>query len=174
MKMVQKLWCTLVAVVALAACQQETTQQQQPVVPQTQAPVVQEAVASVASGASQAAADPAHNANQALDWAGTYVGKLPCASCDHIATTLVLNQDGSYVLTSDYQGGKEKLVVKEEGKIDWEDDGKIIELEPRDHKNDDHDGHIRFFVAEGHVQQLAEGSKQYVEGSPYRLDKQAK
>lgn len=42
------------------------------------------------------------NAENALDWAGTYQGKLPCADCEGIETTLTLNADKTYQLTQHY------------------------------------------------------------------------
>lgn len=110
--------------------------------------------------------DKDHSAMNALDWAGKYQGKLPCASCDHILTTVELKQDGTFHYIADYQGGKEPLKVEKQGKFEWEDEGSIVELDF------DHDEDLRFFVAEGHLQQLAKDQNQYQQGSNYNLQKQ--
>ena len=49
-----------------------------------------------------------HNAENALDIAGTYKGVLTCADCEGIETTIVLNNDKTYQITSLYLGTKGK------------------------------------------------------------------
>ncbi len=50
--------------------------------------------------ASQPAASAASTAAQPdAQWVGRYYGVLPCASCEGIETTLILQEDGSYLLT---------------------------------------------------------------------------
>lgn len=110
--------------------------------------------------------DKDHSAMNALDWAGKYQGKLPCASCDHILATVELKQDGTFHYIADYQGGKEPLKVEKQGKFEWEDEGSIVELDL------DNEEDLRFFVAEGHLQQLAKDQNQYQQGSNYNLQKQ--
>ncbi len=44
-----------------------------------------------------------HTSEISLDWAGTYSGVLPCASCEGIETELTLNQDGTYKLYTNYR-----------------------------------------------------------------------
>ena len=110
--------------------------------------------------------DKDHIAVNALDWDGTYQGKLPCASCDHILTTVELKQDGTFHYIADYQGGKEPLKVEKQGKFAWDDEVGIVELDLDDEED------LRFFVAEGHLQQLAKDQKQYQQGSNYNLQKQ--
>lgn len=162
------------AAFVLAACNggNETTPAQ------TTAPAVSAPVEAAASSASAAHDDhhhasdghdhhaDEHNAANSLDWAGTYQGELPCADCAQIAVTLVLKDDMSYDLSMDYQGGKEQLKEQESGKFAWEDEGKIIKL---DGKNNP----MRLFVAEGHLQQLADDAKAYdAKNSKYNLKKQ--
>ena len=110
--------------------------------------------------------DKDHSAMNALDWAGKYVGQLPCGSCDHILTTVELKQDGTYHYIADYQGGKQPLKVEKQGKFEWEDKGSIVELDL------DNEEDLRFFVAEGHLQQLAKDQNQYQKDSHYNLKKQ--
>ncbi len=52
--------------------------------------------------ASAAAGVDAHNSRNALDWAGTYEGVLPCADCPGIRTRLVLHDDGRFELQTQY------------------------------------------------------------------------
>src|SRR5690554_3245370 len=46
--------------------------------------------------------DSEHSAQNSLDWSGTYEGVLPCADCEGIKTTIVLNQDGTFTHTAEY------------------------------------------------------------------------
>ena len=73
--------------------------------------------------------DDGHNAQNSLEWFGTYEGTLPCADCAGIKTTIVLNQNNTYSKTSEYIG-KENPTFDEEGKIEWHDNGRDITLIP--------------------------------------------
>lgn len=44
----------------------------------------------------------AHNAQNALDYVGTYTGTFPAADCPGIETTLTLNEDMTYTLDQSY------------------------------------------------------------------------
>jgi len=70
-----------------------------------------------------------HSANISLDYWGTYTGTLPCADCQGIATELTLNEDGSFLLKTVYQGKNNKQATEESGKYTWNDNGNIIMLE---------------------------------------------
>ena len=157
---------SLLATVALAACTEQAPQQ-------NDAPAASVAVqaASAADGfqAASAASDAAmiddgHNAENSLDWAGVYQGELPCADCAKNVVTLRLNDDKSYVLTTDSQGGKQPLKTEEKGRFEWEN-GSIVKL-------DEKAAHARFFVAEGRVQMLEAGQNSFQEESRYNLEKQ--
>jgi Uncharacterized lipoprotein NlpE involved in copper resistance len=50
----------------------------------------------------KAAAPDMHSSQMALDWAGTYVGTLPCADCPGVRETLVLHKDQTYALSTHY------------------------------------------------------------------------
>lgn len=88
---------------------------------------------SIAPGSANATANPqlndGHNAQNSLDWFGTYEGTLPCSDCPGIKTTIVLNQNNTYSKTSEYIG-KENPKFDEEGKIEWHDNGRDITLIP--------------------------------------------
>lgn len=157
---------SLLATVALAACTEQAPQQ-------NDAPAASVAVqaASAADGfqAASAASDAAmiddgHNAENSLDWAGVYQGELPCADCAKNVVTLRLNDDKSYVLTTDSQGGKQPLKTEEKGRFEWEN-GSIVKL-------DEKAAYARFFVAEGRVQMLEAGQNSFQEESRYNLEKQ--
>jgi uncharacterized lipoprotein NlpE involved in copper resistance len=70
----------------------------------------------------------AHNARNSLDYLGTYKGVLPCADCEGIETTIVLNKDETYVKTTNYLG-KEKNTFEELGDFTWMEDGNTLSLE---------------------------------------------
>ncbi len=104
-------------------------------------------------------ADPAHNSRNAVDWQGTYKGVLPCADCPGIDVTLTLNENGTYVRETKYQGDKAASmpVDKEEGSFTWSTDGQKITL------NNITDGSNQYFVGENMLYTLdAEGNR--VEG----------
>jgi len=109
------------------------------------------AVATVVSAAAQqsgAGAIPAqgadvHNSRNSLDWAGTYVGVLPCADCRGTKLRLTLNSDGSYRLVTQVQGSQnaEKSVS---GVFTWQPSGNAITLDERGSRQ-------QFSVGEGRL-----------------------
>ncbi|MFA5701692.1 MAG: copper resistance protein NlpE N-terminal domain-containing protein [Desulfuromonas sp.] len=76
-----------------------------------------------------AVAVDAHTSMNALDWAGTYTGTMPCADCAGIETTLTLTPARTYVLHHRYlgrqEGGNE---FNYSGVFEWSQDGRSIEL----------------------------------------------
>ena len=92
--MIKRMLPLLLAGLVLAACGGNTAADNPPT---PAASAVQPASAPAVAEASAAVPDM-HNAQNALDWNGTYQGLLPCASCEGIATELVLNDDGTYRL----------------------------------------------------------------------------
>lgn len=65
-----------------------------------------------------------HNAENSLDIAGTYTGTLPAADCPGIKTTLVLNNDHTFALTSEYLERDSKFTDKGKYSVD----GNILTL----------------------------------------------
>ncbi|BFL84855.1 copper resistance protein NlpE [Shewanella baltica] len=63
-----------------------------------------------------------------LDWAGSYEGVLPCASCEGIQTLITLQSDNSFVQETVYLGKDEKI-FKLMGKAAWDEKGQKITLE---------------------------------------------
>jgi heat shock protein HslJ len=63
-----------------------------------------------------------------LDWNGTYQGVVPCASCEGIKTTLILNEDLSFVLLTQYLGKSEE-VFEVKGTFKWNEAEKTITLD---------------------------------------------
>ncbi len=70
---------------------------------------------------------PQHTSQNSLDWAGTYTGTIPCADCPGIETTLTLNYDNTFRLTSVYQE-RDVAPFVEEGHFEWNTDGNTILL----------------------------------------------
>jgi uncharacterized lipoprotein NlpE involved in copper resistance/heat shock protein HslJ len=85
--------------------------------------------------------DAGHSSHNSLDWAGTYVGTLPCADCEGIHTTMTVNQDQTYVLTTRYQG-RENATFEQQGSFSWSPDGSTITLD------DAADGPLAYKVGE--------------------------
>ncbi|UTV29465.1 copper resistance protein NlpE [Photobacterium atrarenae] len=144
-----------IAGLALAGCDQQSSSTQE----QTDAAAVQAQqtdvvdTAGVEQAETKAAAeqevyvDAAHNAQNALDWNGTYQGTLPCADCDGIKVTLTLNTDGTYSLTEKYLG-KENGEFSSNGNFNWNAAGNTISV-PSD------DGAFaQYFVAENQLFRL--------------------
>lgn len=81
-----------------------------------------------APSASTTPADPAHDARNSLDWAGTYRGTLPCADCEGLLTVVTLDEDGSFREHTRYLGRTEgRTEFFREGRFDWRD-GSIVVL----------------------------------------------
>jgi len=64
----------------------------------------------------------------ALDWAGTYAGVVPCADCEGIETSITLGMDSSYLVRTKYLG-KSAEVFERRGSFTWNEAGNIIQLQ---------------------------------------------
>ena len=90
----------------------------------------------------------------ALDWAGTYSGVLPCASCPGIETVKHLNSDHTYRLETTYQD-EGPDVFSETGRFEWNEQGNRIALMGVDGSAAPN----KYAVGENHIRQLdTEGS----------------
>ncbi len=72
--------------------------------------------------------DAAHTSQNALDWAGTYTGTVPCPECTGIRMRLSLYADGSFARVSedvDRDGWSEV----ERGLFTWSNDGQTVQLQ---------------------------------------------
>lgn len=79
--------------------------------------------------ASQPAASAASTAAQPdAQWVGRYYGVLPCASCEGIETTLILQEDGSYLLTETYKQ-RQPFTEKTDGRFTWRKPQEIFQLD---------------------------------------------
>jgi heat shock protein HslJ/uncharacterized lipoprotein NlpE involved in copper resistance len=117
------------------------------------------AAITVSSCASPAATSPAHQAADqhsgatALDWDGRYAGVVPCADCEGIETSITLNKNLSYRLTTRYRG-KDDRVFERQGAFTWEENGNVVHLAGIS------DGPSRYRVGEDRLIQLdREGRK---------------
>jgi|SRR5690554_74777 len=69
------------------------------------------------------------NSQVSIDWEGTYKGVLPCADCEGIETTLVIERNGEYELTSNYLTEKsDDTEWIDRGMIKWDETGSNITL----------------------------------------------
>lgn len=69
-----------------------------------------------------------HTAENSLDWMGEYQGTLPCADCEGIQTTIILNQDGTFSSKERYL--KDPIVeVENNGSFSWDESGFIVTLQ---------------------------------------------
>jgi uncharacterized lipoprotein NlpE involved in copper resistance len=88
-----------------------------------------------------------HNAQNSLDWEGTYSGVIPCADCEGIEAAVTLNRDMTFVIKTKYKG-KGNKVFEEGGRFKWDDKGSNITLEGLK------DRPTQFFVGENTLTQL--------------------
>ncbi|CEN35550.1 copper resistance protein NlpE [Capnocytophaga cynodegmi] len=72
-----------------------------------------------------------HNAENSLDWAGTYKGIIPAASSPGIEVTLTLMDNHTYKKTEIYLEEKDGI-FNEEGTFTWSEDGFKITLNTKD------------------------------------------
>ncbi len=87
-----------------------------------------------------------HNSQTSLDWAGTYVGMLPCSNCEGIDTELRI-EDDVYVLKT-LRKGVDNAYLEQTGNITWSDDGSMIILGGIE------DGPFMYKVEENRIVQL--------------------
>jgi heat shock protein HslJ len=95
-------------------------------------------------------ADPAHSSRNALDWAGTYAGTLPCANCPGVQTRLRLNRDESFELSVQYLE-RDPAPKVSRGRFTWQANGNAITL-------DEQGGGRQLLVGEGRVALLDKGA----------------
>ena len=158
--MTKPLIVSLTAWLVLAACGPAPTEPSAPIQPATP----KQAAAPTETAATP---DSSHNSANALDWAGEYKGVVPCADCEGIETSLTLNMDNSYKLSTTYLG-KDATPFKQHGSFEWDAKGSVIRL------LDQRDGPALYKVVENQLIQLdMEG--QLISGDSadnYKLNKQ--
>lgn len=109
-----------------------------------------------------------HNSANSLDWTGTYEGVVPCADCEGIETSLTLQQDQTYQLSTTYLG-KDQTSFQQQGKFVWDATGSVIQL------LEQKDGAAQYKVMENQLIQL-DMTGQIISGNlaeHYKLSKQA-
>lgn len=68
-----------------------------------------------------------HSSRIALDWAGSYSGVLPCASCPGIETVVTLNEDGTFERSMLYID-ESPVPETDGGTFTWNDAGSTVVL----------------------------------------------
>jgi uncharacterized lipoprotein NlpE involved in copper resistance len=69
-----------------------------------------------------------HTSRNAVDWAGSYVGVLPCADCPGVQTRLVLMADGRFELSTQALG-RQSMPQTASGRFTWNSAGSDITLD---------------------------------------------
>lgn len=100
-----------------------------------------------AEAETQATVPDGHISQNSLDWAGTYSGILPCASCSAIKMEIVLKNNGHYEQTSVYEHDGESDAVIASGSFSWNESGSTITLSNAEKPN-------QFFVGENYLAKL--------------------
>lgn len=73
------------------------------------------------------------NAQNALDWSGTYEATLPCADCPGIKTILTLNSDQTFQISKQYlKNHTEETTTEDTGRFEWQKNGSIIHLKGKE------------------------------------------
>lgn len=108
-----------------------------------------------------------HNAQNSLDYWGTYTGTLPCVDCEGIETVIELKQDNTYRINTTYLGKGSNNAFNSEGTFSWNNEGNSITLLNEDEPN-------QYFVGENVLFHLdMEGNR--ITGNQadrYRLEKE--
>ncbi|MDL2266306.1 copper resistance protein NlpE [Parabacteroides sp. OttesenSCG-928-G07] len=107
-----------------------------------------------------------HNAQNALDYDGTYIGTLPTASGIGMKVTLALTRNGTYHKSVQYVENADKT-FESEGKFTWNKEGNTITLEGEEKPNS-------YFVGENQLFHLDENGNRITGdlADEYRLRKQ--
>lgn len=99
-----------------------------------------------------------HNAENAIDYHGTYTGTVPCASCEGIETTVNLNADKTFTLKEVYKGGKEAGTFDAKGTYEVKGDIATLKF-----SGADADRSMAFHVGENQIFMLDADNKR-IEG----------
>lgn len=73
------------------------------------------------------------NSMTSIDWSGIYQGILPCADCEGIKTQLLLNEDLTFTLKTQYLGKSDSVFI-EKGNFKWNNSGSTITLDNSNHQ----------------------------------------
>ncbi len=73
-----------------------------------------------------------HSAKNSLDYVGTYKGVLPCADCEGLETTVIINENETYCIKTKYRGKGDKVFEKK-GAFTWNKSGNTIILMDMEH-----------------------------------------
>ncbi|MDR2980141.1 MAG: copper resistance protein NlpE N-terminal domain-containing protein [Bacteroidales bacterium] len=87
------------------------------------------------------------NSENSLDWSGIYSNVLPCADCEGIQTTIVLNRDNTYTKTWRYLD-RDVSSFTASGTFSWDADGRKITL------SDIAETPLQYLVGENRLLQL--------------------
>jgi uncharacterized lipoprotein NlpE involved in copper resistance len=79
------------------------------------------------SAPQQDIAPTADNSRNSLDWAGVYVGTVPCADCEGLRTMIELRSDGTFARSLTYLG-KDDRPVADAGSFIWDAAGSRVTL----------------------------------------------
>jgi uncharacterized lipoprotein NlpE involved in copper resistance len=67
-----------------------------------------------------------------LDWAGTYAGIIPCADCEGISVSVILNPDETYMVSYSYLGKGDNFPENTSSKFSWNEAGGAIALDTKE------------------------------------------
>jgi copper homeostasis protein (lipoprotein) len=111
-------------------------------------PASTDTLPAVVSGADTTPIPIGDNSENSLDWNGTYKGIVPCADCEGIETTLVLNLDRTFSLQTKYLGKTNSVGLDIKGNFTWNRAGNTITL------GGIKEAPAQYLVGENHLRQL--------------------
>jgi len=92
----------------------------------------------------ESAMPDAHNSNNSLDWAGSYSGVVPCASCPGIETRITLHDDGRFDRSMHYID-ESPVATTDNGTFTWNAAGSKVTLGTGGHAQQYQVGENRLF-----------------------------
>lgn len=110
--------------------------------------VKDEATDEILADSSDVVVNNEHNAKNSLDYMGMYQGVLPCADCEGIETSLLLEDDKNYLLKINYLGKKNSATNEVRGVYSWNKEGNTIILAGVENAPN------QYFVGENYITQL--------------------
>lgn len=90
-----------------------------------------------------ASQDTTHNSRNSVDWAGSYQGTIPCADCPGIKMHVIINEDGTFKLNSEYL--ERENTFADEGTFTWIKNGSTVLLKGKETNQEFKVGENRLF-----------------------------
>lgn len=101
--------------------------------------------------------DPAHNAQNSLDYLGSYKGIIPCEDCEGIEIQITLREESQFQMKRTFLKKDNGRELMETGEFEWNEKGNTIRLVGTSPP-------IQLFVAENRLIYLGRNGSKLEEG----------